>query len=213
MLGSCQQHRRWQCHPCYSPIRPEHPVQSPVGGVLEQQDQDQLEEPVTEEVLEGLMCQATLHNMPSDGPPAVQEQLPLEGFISFAAGPGDWHAVNSSLILARHSRQCMPWDSSLFEALKLLRGAEVHWSSTASFGAYGTRRTLMLLLTWRRALGDASPREIPLAERLTRLKRQRGELKGLELDVHTEPGHALVDRVQAIGADGNIKITKQALAS
>ena len=71
----------------------------------------------------------------------------------------------------------------------------------------------MLLLTWRRALGDASPREIPLAERLTRLKRQRGELKGLELDVHTEPGHALVDRVQAIGADGNIKITKQALAS
>ena len=97
MLGSCQQHRRWQCHPCYSPIRPEHPVQSPVGGFLEQQDQDQLEEPVTEEVLEGLMCQATLHNMPSDGPPAVQEQLPLEGFISFAAGPGDWHAVNSSL--------------------------------------------------------------------------------------------------------------------
>ncbi|CAE7763864.1 unnamed protein product, partial [Symbiodinium necroappetens] len=68
------------------------------------------------------------------------------------------------------------------------------------------------------------------------------ELKGLELDVHTEPGHALVDRVQAmldsaqvlhippekcisrqdeilgdkteqklsLGADGNIKITKQA---
>ncbi|CAE7332461.1 unnamed protein product, partial [Symbiodinium sp. CCMP2456] len=39
---------------------------------------------------------------------------------------------------------------------------------------------------------------MPLAERLTRLKRQRGELKGLELDVHTEPGHALVDRVQAM---------------
>eukprot|EP00439_Symbiodinium_sp_Y106_P016740 s4799_g2.t1 len=68
------------------------------------------------------------------------------------------------------------------------------------------------------------------------------ELTGLELDVHTEPGHALVDRVQAmldtaqvlhiapekcisrhdeilgdkseqkfsLGADGNIKITKQA---
>ena len=90
--------------------------------------------------------------------------------------------------------------------------------------------------------GESSPREMPLAERLTRLKRLRVELKGLELDVHTEPGHALVDRVQAmldtaqvlhiapdkcisrhdeilgdkseqklsLGADGNIKITKQA---
>ncbi|CAE7252640.1 unnamed protein product, partial [Symbiodinium sp. CCMP2456] len=80
------------------------------------------------------------------------------------------------------------------------------------------------------------------ALKLTRLKRQRNELKGLELDIHTEPGHALVDRVQAmldsaqvihispekcisrhdeilgekaepklaLGADGNIKITKQA---
>ena len=46
--------------------------------------------------------------------------------------------------------------------------------------------------------GDTSPRELPLAERMTRLKRQRAELKGLELDVKTEPGHALVDRIQAM---------------
>ena len=96
-----------------SPISPEHPVQSPVGGFLEEQDEDLLEEPLTEEVLGGLMSQDTLHNMPRDGPPAVQEQLPLEGFISFAACPGDWHAMNSSLILARHSRQCMPWERTV----------------------------------------------------------------------------------------------------
>ena len=46
--------------------------------------------------------------------------------------------------------------------------------------------------------GDSSPRELPLAERMARLKRQRAELKGLELDVKTEPGHALVDRIQAM---------------
>ncbi|CAE7620270.1 unnamed protein product [Symbiodinium sp. CCMP2592] len=107
-------------------------------------------------------------------------------------------------------------DKALFEAIRLLIGKSL--------------------------TGETSPREMPLAERLTRLKRQRGELKGLEMDVHTEPGHALVDRVQAmldsaqvlhiapetcisrhdeilgdkteqklsLGADGNIKITKQA---
>ena len=45
---------------------------------------------------------------------------------------------------------------------------------------------------------DSSPRELPLAERLERLKRQRRDLTGIELDVRTEPGHGLVDRVQAM---------------
>ena len=33
---------------------------------------------------------------------------------------------------------------------------------------------------------------------MTRLKRQHAELKGLELDVKTEPGNALVDRIKAM---------------
>ena len=45
---------------------------------------------------------------------------------------------------------------------------------------------------------DSSPRELALAERLERLKRQRRDLTGIELDVRTEPGHGLVDRVQAM---------------
>ena len=51
---------------------------------------------------------------------------------------------------------------------------------------------------------DSQPREMPMAERLTRLKRQREELKGLVLDVRTEPGHALVDKVQSMLDQGLI---------
>jgi len=136
-------------------------------------------------------------------------------------------------------------DTPLFDALKTLLGAEVPVEQNMVVRRLwyeSHAHALVDLETRASRTGESSPREIPLAERLTRLKRQRNELKGLELDIHTEPGHALVDRVQAmldsaqvihispekcisrhdeilgekaepklaLGADGNIKITKQA---
>ncbi|CAE7245188.1 unnamed protein product [Symbiodinium sp. CCMP2592] len=136
-------------------------------------------------------------------------------------------------------------DTPLFEALKTLIGSEVPVEQHMVIRRlwYESHAHALVDLESRASrTSDASPRELPLAERLTRLKRQRGELKGLEMDIHTEPGHGLVDRVQAmldsaqvlhiapekcisrhdeilgekteqklsLGADGNIKITKQA---
>lgn len=136
-------------------------------------------------------------------------------------------------------------DKALFDSINALIGSEVpvEQQSVVRRLWYEAHSHALVDLEARASrTGETSPREMPLAERLTRLKRQRGELKGLELDVHTEPGHALVDRVQAmldsaqvlhippekcisrhdeilgdkseqklsLGADGNIKITKQA---
>ncbi|CAE7648128.1 unnamed protein product [Symbiodinium sp. CCMP2592] len=136
-------------------------------------------------------------------------------------------------------------DTPLFEALKTLLGSEVPVEQHMVIRRlwYESHAHALVDLESRASrTSDTSPRELPLAERLTRLKRQRGELKGLEMDIHTEPGHGLVDRVQAmldsaqvlhiapekcisrhdeilgdkseqklsLGADGNIKITKQA---
>ncbi|CAE7419748.1 unnamed protein product [Symbiodinium sp. CCMP2592] len=136
-------------------------------------------------------------------------------------------------------------DTPLFEALKTLIGSEVPVEQHMVIRRlwYESHAHALVDLESRASrTSDTSPRELPLAERLTRLKRQRGELKGLEMDIHTEPGHGLVDRVQAmldsaqvlhiapekcisrhdeilgekteqklsLGADGNIKITKQA---
>ncbi|CAE7833708.1 unnamed protein product [Symbiodinium sp. CCMP2592] len=136
-------------------------------------------------------------------------------------------------------------DTPLFEALKTLIGSEVPVEQHMVIRRlwYESHAHALVDLESRASrTSDTSPRELPLAERLTRLKRQRGELKGLEMDIHTEPGHGLVDRVQAmldsaqvlhiapekcisrhdeilgekteqkisLGADGNIKVTKQA---
>eukprot|EP00439_Symbiodinium_sp_Y106_P071164 s5236_g12.t1 len=136
-------------------------------------------------------------------------------------------------------------DKALFDSIKELTGSEVpveQQSIVRRLWYEAHSHALVDLEARASRTGESSPREMPLAERLTRLKRQRVELKGLELDVHTEPGHALVDRVQAmldtaqvlhiapekcisrhdeilgdkseqklsLGADGNIKITKQA---
>lgn len=49
-----------------------------------------------------------------------------------------------------------------------------------------------------------TPRQMPLAERMLRLKRQRDELKGVVFDATTEPSHGLVDRVQAMQEEGII---------
>lgn len=47
-----------------------------------------------------------------------------------------------------------------------------------------------------------TPRQMPLAERMLRLKRQREELKGIVFDATTEPSHGLVDKVQAMQEEG-----------
>ena len=53
---------------------------------------------------------------------------------------------------------------------------------------------------------DATPGEtvksMPLAERMARLKQQQERLKGVIFDVHHEPSHHLVDKVQAMLEDG-----------
>ena len=43
-----------------------------------------------------------------------------------------------------------------------------------------------------------TPRQMPLAERMSRLKRQKEELKGLQIDAALEPSHSLVDKAQAM---------------
>lgn len=48
-----------------------------------------------------------------------------------------------------------------------------------------------------RTAGDA-PRQMPLAERMQRLKRQKETLTGLQIDQTLEPAHAVVDKVQSM---------------
>ena len=153
--------------------------------------------------------------------------------------------TNGKLAFICSSRPSSGDDKALFDSIKELTGSEVpveQQSIVRRLWYEAHSHALVDLEARASRTGESSPREMPLAERLTRLKRQRVELKGLELDVHTEPGHALVDRVQAmldtaqvlhiapekcisrhdeilgdkseqkfsLGADGNIKITKQA---
>lgn len=47
-----------------------------------------------------------------------------------------------------------------------------------------------------------TPKQMPLAERVLRLKRQREELKGVIFDASSEPSHALVDKVQTMLEEG-----------
>ena len=92
-------------------------------------------------------------------------------------------------------------DKPLFDAVKDLIGKDVPAKETMTlrrlwFEAHS--HALVDLEARASRTGDASPRELPLAERMTRLKRQRADLKGIDLDVRAEPGHCLVDRVQAM---------------
>ena len=48
-----------------------------------------------------------------------------------------------------------------------------------------------------RTAGDA-PRQMPLAERMQRLKRQKDTLTGLQIDQTLEPAHGVVDKVQSM---------------
>ena len=92
-------------------------------------------------------------------------------------------------------------DTPLFQAVKDLIGEAVPADQTMVLRRLwyeSHSRALVDLEARASRTSDSSPREMPLAERLTRLKRQRAELKGLEMDVRTEPGHALVDRIQAM---------------
>ena len=92
-------------------------------------------------------------------------------------------------------------DAPLFQAVKDLIGEAVPADQTMVLRRlwYESHSHALVDLEARASrTTDSSPREMPLAERLTRLKRQRAELKGLEMDVRTEPGHALVDRIQAM---------------
>ena len=49
-----------------------------------------------------------------------------------------------------------------------------------------------------------APKQISLAERMIRLKRQRDDLKGIILDSLLEPAHNLVDKIQSMVEDGAI---------
>ena len=92
-------------------------------------------------------------------------------------------------------------DTPLFQAVKDLIGEAVPADQTMVLRRlwYESHSHALVDLEARASrTSDSSPREMPLAERLTRLKRQRAELKGLEMDVRAEPGHALVDRIQAM---------------
>ena len=51
-----------------------------------------------------------------------------------------------------------------------------------------------------RTAGDA-PRQMPSAERMQRLKRQKEALTGLLIDQTLEPAHAVVDKVQSMLED------------
>ena len=48
------------------------------------------------------------------------------------------------------------------------------------------------------------PKQVPLAERMLRLKRQRDEFKGLVFDAHIEPAHGLIDKIQAMLDDNSL---------
>ena len=45
------------------------------------------------------------------------------------------------------------------------------------------------------------PKQVPLAERMLRLKKQRDELKGVIIDSQSEPAHALIDKIQSMVDD------------
>lgn len=52
-----------------------------------------------------------------------QSQQPLgkqlEGHVSFATGPGEWHAMNSSMLLARNTTRPMPWERQVRPRISL----------------------------------------------------------------------------------------------
>ena len=99
------------------------------------------------------------------------------------------------------SRPASGDDAPLFKAVKDLIGEEVPPSQTMVLRRlwYEAHSHALVDLEARASrTSDTTPRELPLAERMARLKRQRNSLTGLELDVRTEPARCLVDRVQSM---------------
>ena len=118
------------------------------------------------------------------------------------------------------SRPASGDDAPLFKAVKDLIGEEVPPSQTMVLRRLwyeAHSRALVDLEARASRARDTTPRELPLAERMARLKRQRNSLTGLELDVRMEPAHCLVDRVQSMldnslasGASPARKVREQA---
>ncbi|CAE7356501.1 unnamed protein product [Symbiodinium sp. CCMP2456] len=68
---------------------------------------------LTGEQLGSLMSREDSLPAHDDDPTASHLEQQLADFASFGNGTGDWHAMNSSLVLARHSRQVMPWERAV----------------------------------------------------------------------------------------------------
>ena len=99
------------------------------------------------------------------------------------------------------SRPASGDDAPLFKAVKDLIGEDAPPSQTMVLRRlwYEAHSHALVDLEARASrASDTTPRELPLAERMARLKRQRNSLTELELDVRTEPAHCLVDRVQSM---------------
>ncbi|CAE7684757.1 unnamed protein product [Symbiodinium sp. CCMP2592] len=96
-----------------SPISPNSavfegtPDQSPLAASMSNPAEG---DDLTEEQLGGLMSREDTQLPPDDDPTADRLEQQLAGFIAFGGSAGDWHAMNSGFILARHSRQAMPWE-------------------------------------------------------------------------------------------------------
>ena len=80
-------------------------------------EDSQGEEPLTQAQVGSLMAKGD----PSDLEGKAEQQLgkPLEGYMSFSAGPGEWHAMNAGLVLARNASRPMPWDRQVRPRVRL----------------------------------------------------------------------------------------------
>ena len=95
---------------------PASPI-SPVSQVPSLREDSQGEEPLTQAQVGSLMAQGD----PSDSEGKAEQQpgKPLEGYMSFSAGPGEWHAMNAGLVLARNASRPMPWDRQVRPRVRL----------------------------------------------------------------------------------------------
>ena len=84
-----------------SPISPESQVQG-----LDEDTQD--EGPLTQAQVGSLMARSDCSEAEGGAEQQVEKQL--EGYMPFSTGPGEWHAMNAGLVLARNASRPMPWD-------------------------------------------------------------------------------------------------------
>ena len=95
---------------------PASPI-SPVSQVPSFREDSQGEEPLTQALVGSLMAKGD----PLDLEGKAEQQLgkPLEGYMSFSSGPGEWHAMNAGLVLARNASRPMPWDRQVRPRVRL----------------------------------------------------------------------------------------------